>query len=57
MKYRVQIVVTERYSTWVEAENEEAAESMAMEQLNNGKLCTDYDGVSTCIIDTDDGGK
>lgn len=54
MKYRVQIVVTERYSTWVDAENEEMAEDIAAQQFSDGKLSLDYESSQMSIIDTDD---
>lgn len=54
MKYRVKIVITEEYTTWVEAESEDAAEDKAVKQLNSGDLYADYEGVSTSIIDMDE---
>ena len=54
MKYRVKIVNTEVYTTWVDAESEEAAEDKALKQLNSGDLFADSEGLSTEIIDTDD---
>lgn len=54
MMYRVKIVITEEYTTWVDAEDEDAAEDKAIKQLNSGDLFADYEGVSTSIIDTDD---
>lgn len=57
MKYRVQIIVTERYSTWVEAESEHAAEDIAAKQFSDGKLSLDYESSQMDIIDTDDGGN
>ena len=57
MKYRVKIVITEVFTTWVEAEDEDTAEDMAIDELNSGKLFSDYQGTTTEIIDTDDGGN
>jgi len=54
MQYRVKIVVTEIYSTWVEADNDEAAEEIALKQLNDGDLALDYESVTTNIVDTDE---
>lgn len=57
MKYRVKIIITEVFTTWVEAEDEDTAEDMAIDELNSGKLFSDYQGITTEIIDTDDGGN
>ena len=53
MQYRVQIVLTEIYSTWVEADSEQAAEDMAAKQFSNGELALDYESSQMSIIDTD----
>lgn len=57
MKYRVRIVIKEVYTTWVEAENEDAAEEAAWKQLDDGDLYADHETSQTDIIDTDDGGN
>lgn len=54
MKYRVKIVYTEEYTTWVAAENEEAAEEAALDQYSNAKIFPDIDRLTTEIIDTDE---
>ena len=54
MKYRVKIVVTEAFSTWVEADNEEDATEAALQQMYDGKLALDYENFDTSIIDEDD---
>lgn len=54
MQYRVKIRIVEEYTTWVEADNEEAAEELAMKQLSAGDLSLDYESTTTEIIDTDE---
>ena len=54
MQYRVKIVLTEVYTTWVEAENEEAAIERAEQQFSNGELALDHESTYTDIIDTDE---
>lgn len=54
MKYRVKVRIVEEYTTWVEADSEEVAEELAMEQLRAGDLSLDYESTTTEIIDVDD---
>lgn len=54
MQYRVKIRIVEEYSTWVDADNEEQAEEIAMDQLREGDLSLDYESTTTEIIDTDE---
>lgn len=54
MKYRVRIVIKEVYSTWVEADDEHAAEDAAWKQFNNGDLYAEHETSQTDIIDTDE---
>lgn len=54
MQYCVKIRIVEEYSTWVEADSDEAAEELAMKQLSDGDLSLDYESTTTEIIDTDE---
>lgn len=54
MQYRVKIVLTEVYTTWVEAENEEAAIERAEQQFSNGELALEHESYWSEIVDTDD---
>lgn len=53
-EYKVRITLTEIYSTWVEAEDEDAARRLALEQLNQGKLEDCLEFVETEIDDVDE---
>ena len=54
MKYQVKIVLTEVYTTWVEAENDEAAIDSAEKQFSNGELALEHESFWSEIVDTDD---
>lgn len=56
MKYNVRIIVTGKYTTWVEAADNHAAEELALKQFNNGELFADIEHIDAAIIDVDDGG-
>lgn len=56
MKYRVRIIVTEKYTTWVDAKDNHAAEEIALKQFNNGELFADIEHIDLAIVDVDDGG-
>lgn len=54
MQYRVKVVLTEVYTTWVEAENEDAAIETAEKQFSNGELALEHESYWSEIVDTDD---
>lgn len=51
MQYQVKITLTETYTTWVEAENEDAAIEAAEQQFNNGELALSGESIKSDIID------
>ena len=54
MQYQVKITLTETYTTWVEAEDEDAAIELAEQQFNNGELALSGEWYKSDIIDVDD---
>lgn len=51
MQYQVKITLTETYTTWVEAENEDAAVEIAEKQFSNGELALSSESYYSDIID------
>lgn len=57
IQYQVKITLTETYTTWVEAENEDAAIEMAEKQFSNGELALSSEYFKSDIIDMYDEGE
>lgn len=52
-KYKVNVSFIYHYETWVEAESEDAAHDMAMDEaICNMRLSSDWDSVETTTIFT-----
>ena len=54
MQYQVKITLTETYTTWVEADNEDAAIELAEQQFINGELALSGEWFTKDIIDMED---
>ena len=55
MNYKVCLIVKDVYEVWVEADSDEAAKELAINELNNGSIDVELvnSGVDVMIVDTD----